>query len=70
MWTPVSRFRRLTGRRSFVRQIADSYQLCTMNMDGSGIAQITHDPWNHDTAYVVTGREESRIRVGPEQTCL
>jgi Tol biopolymer transport system component len=33
----------------FASQIAGSYQLFTMNADGSGIVQVTHDPWNHDT---------------------
>lgn len=33
----------------FESQIAGFYQLFTMNPDGSGIVQITYDPWNHDT---------------------
>jgi TolB protein len=33
----------------FESSIAGFYQLFTMNSDGSGIVQITHDPWNHDT---------------------
>lgn len=33
----------------FESKIAGFYQLFTMNPDGSGIVQITHDPWNHDT---------------------
>jgi TolB protein len=33
----------------FVSQIAGFYQLLMMNTDGSEVAQITHDRWNHDT---------------------
>ena len=33
----------------FESQLAGFYQLFTMNTDGSHIAQITHDGWNHDT---------------------
>lgn len=33
----------------FESKVAGYYQLFTMNPDGSAIAQITHDAWNHDT---------------------
>lgn len=33
----------------FESSIAGKYQLFTMNVDGSGVAQITHDGTNHDT---------------------
>jgi TolB protein len=33
----------------FESMLAGMYQLFTMNTDGSGQVQITHDAWNHDT---------------------
>src|SRR5215470_6389786 len=33
----------------FESKVAGYYELFTMNPDGSGVAQVTHDAWNHDT---------------------
>jgi len=33
----------------FESQVAGFYQLFTISADGSDVAQITHDRWNHDT---------------------
>jgi len=42
----------------FESKVAGYYQLFTMQPDGSDVAQITHDAWNHDTpAWSPDGRK-------------